>query len=82
MCLLLPLLEVVSIVADFSIAALPVLDLDLKIVSARIADCRKKKTSAREYEKEALAIQQRIDGTKKYLKEGGSHARSGAFSLL
>ena len=59
------------------IAALPVLELDLKIVSARIAECRKKRTSHKEYEREALAIQEKMDKTKKYLKEGGSHARSG-----
>ena len=59
------------------IAALPVLELDLKIVSARITECRKKRTSHKEYEREALAIQEKIDKTKKYLKEGGSHARSG-----
>ena len=64
------------------IAALPVLELDLKIVSARIAECRRKKTSSREYEKEALAIQERMESTKKYLKEGASHARSGTTKFL
>ena len=59
------------------IAALPVLELDLKIVSARIAECRKKGTSWKEYQKEAIAIQERIETIKKYLRDGGSHARSG-----
>lgn len=56
---------------------MPVLELDLKIANARIAECAKKGRSSEQYQKEARSIQEKMKMTKTYLREGGAHAQSG-----
>ncbi|XP_076812030.1 coiled-coil and C2 domain-containing protein 1-like isoform X1 [Clavelina lepadiformis] len=59
-----------------NIASLDVLALELKIANAKIANYKKRGASpSKDAVGEARIIQQKIDSTMKFLKEGGSHAR-------